>query len=206
MNTLSKTIKTYIFYATSAFGASLAIKANIGVSSFSSMNVAISNAAEIKIGTITIAINLLFLLTYAFLTHFRKIKTYFVQTATIFMFGSLINFYTYQLLDTVNVSDYIVKIAFISFGTIISGLSIGMIVRYDVITLPVEGSCLELSKLTKHSFSKLRYAIDIFSIIISIVISFGYELPLYVREGTLISMILFTGSIALIQKRSPVTI
>lgn len=199
MNTTMNIIKTYMFYCTSALGATLAIKANVGVSSFNSMNMAISNAAELKIGTITILINLLFLLVYASLTKFKNKKTYMIQMITIFMFGILINLLNYGLLKNLYAGTYFEQLAFISIGTVISGLSIGMIVHYDIVTLPVEGTCLELAKLTKHSFSKFRYFIDVFSIVMSVIISIGFGLPLFVREGTFISMLLLTASMSLMQ-------
>jgi len=201
MENVLKVVKTYLLYITSAFGASLAIKANVGVSSFNSMNVAISNAAEVKIGTITIVINLLFLLIYMKLTAMKKKKTYIIQFLTIVMFGAVINMFTYNLLAALNTTDYGVRLALISIGTIISGLSIGLIVHYDVITLPVEGCCLELSKVSTYSFSRYRYFVDLFSVVISMLISISFRLPLFVREGTIISMLLLTASMTLIQSR-----
>lgn len=200
MSSTNKLLKTFLFYITSAFGASLAIKANVGVSSFNSMNVAISNAAQVKVGTITIIINLSFLIAYMFFTRFQWKKKYLVQFVTIFLFGSFINFFTYTLMTNIIATNYWIQILFISLGTVISGLSIGMIVHYDVITLPVEGCCLEISKQSKYTFSRLRYFVDVFSIIMSIIISYGFQLPFYVREGTIISMVLLTISLTVIQK------
>lgn len=200
MQNTAKFIKTFIFYITSAFGASLAIKANVGVSSFNSMNVAISSAAQVKVGHITILINVAFLLIYMYLTGFSLKRKYLVQFATIFLFGAFINLFTYTLFTSLLANTYMMQILFISLGTIISGLSIGMIVHYDVITLPVEGCCLEFSKRSHHSFSRLRYFVDVFSILISILISYSFHLPLFVREGTLISMILLTASLTLMQR------
>ena len=51
------------FYGISALGISLTIKAAVGVSSFNSLNVSLSTITGIKVGTITTAINLLFLVT-----------------------------------------------------------------------------------------------------------------------------------------------
>ncbi len=56
----SKVVKSYLFYVLSALGISLTIKASVGVSSFNSMNLAFSNAFDIKVGTITMIINMIF--------------------------------------------------------------------------------------------------------------------------------------------------
>ncbi len=60
------------FYGISALGISLTIKAAVGVSSFNSLNVSLSTITGIKVGTITTAINLLFLVTCWFLDHSQK--------------------------------------------------------------------------------------------------------------------------------------
>lgn len=192
---IKKIAKSYIFYITSAFGISLTIKANVGVSSFNSMNVALSNALSIKVGTITIIFNLIFLIVYMYLTHFTLINKYALQAFTALMFGIFINFFTYTVLCGLSTDNYYIQILLIAIGTIIGGASVGMIVSYDAITFPIESCCLELAKICSFSFITLRYSIDIFSIATSIVTSLAFALPLYVREGTIISMILLSASI-----------
>ncbi len=194
---LSRLIKSYFFYILSALGISLTIKSNVGVSSFNSMNLAISNASGIKIGSVTILFNVIFLLGYMILTRFSHKIKYTIQAISVFMFGILINFFTYYLLNELSIDSYAQKLFFISFGTIISGLSVGMIINYNLITFPLESFCLALSKPTNISFIRLRYSVDIVSIIVSIALSVTYHLPLCVREGTLISMILLSASMNL---------
>ncbi|MGB3366566.1 MAG: hypothetical protein WBA54_03680 [Acidaminobacteraceae bacterium] len=46
MKDLKLLLYSYIFYSISAFGISLSIKANVGVSSFNSMNLAFSQVSE----------------------------------------------------------------------------------------------------------------------------------------------------------------
>lgn len=54
--------QSLIFYFISALGISMTIKATIGVSSFNSLNTALSGVLSLKIGTITSLINIGFLL------------------------------------------------------------------------------------------------------------------------------------------------
>ena len=65
MDNVMKLFKSYVFYTLSAFGIS--IIANVGVSSYNSMNLAVSNATNIRIGTISIFFNIAFLLIYMIL-------------------------------------------------------------------------------------------------------------------------------------------
>lgn len=189
---MSKIIKSYLFYMISAFGISLTIKASVGVSSFNAMNVAIADATDIKVGTITMFFNIAFLLYYMMLTHFKLPKKYVIQGISLYLFGFFINFFTYTLLGSLVIEGYFYQIATIILGTLIGGVSVGMIVRYSTITFPIESVCDVLSEKTRFSFTQLRYAVDVFSIAVSLSVSFAFSLPLYVREGTLISLLIFS--------------
>ena len=197
MKTIIKLIKSYLLYLVTAFGISLGIIANIGVSSYNSMNLAIANSAEIKVGTVTIFLNLTFLLLYMVLTRFTKWLKYLNQALAVFMFGMVVNFFTYTVLGGITDLTYFQRVLLISLGTIIGGSAVGGIIHYNVITFPLENLCLRLSDLSKFSFIRIRYAIDIIAVTLSIILTSINGLPLYVREGTIISMILLAASINL---------
>lgn len=54
--------RSFLFYLLSAFGISLTLKANIGVTSFNSLNATLTELSQVKIGTITANLNFLFLI------------------------------------------------------------------------------------------------------------------------------------------------
>jgi len=195
MDTLAKIIKSYMFYTLSALGISLGIIANIGVSSYNSMNLALAHASSIKIGTVTILFNITFLLIYMILTKFTYKYKYLIQGFSVFIFGSLINYFTYSVLGGITNLSYIQRVLIFSGGTIISGLSIGMLIHYNIITFPLENLCMKISEVSKISFVKLRYSVDIISVSVSVGVSLINGLPIYVREGTLISMSLLSLTI-----------
>ena len=58
---IKKYLLSIVFYMLAALGISLTIKAAIGVSSFNSINVALSAVSGIKVGTVTTVLNLMFL-------------------------------------------------------------------------------------------------------------------------------------------------
>ena len=72
-----------------------------------------------------------------------------------------------------------------------------MIIHYNVITFPMENLCIKISEMSKISFVKLRYSVDIISVGVSVGVSLMNGLPIYVREGTVISMILLSSTINL---------
>lgn len=187
-----KLFKSYIFYLLSAFGISMGIIANVGVSSYNSMNLAISTAVSIRIGTISIIFNILFLLVYIILTHFKHKSKYLIQAISVILFGALINIFTYDVLGGITHLIYYQRILFLAIGTMVSGLSIGGIIHYNIITFPIESVCVRLSELTHFSFIRLRYMVDLISVTVSITLSLMNDLPLFVREGTIISMLLLS--------------
>ena len=192
MKTLNKLVKSYLLYLVSAFGISLGVIANVGVSSYNSMNLAIATASGIKIGTATIIFNSIFLILYMCLTKFYEKPKYVIQAIAVFMFGGLINFFTYKVLGGINDLSYPQSLLLIALGTMIGGSAIGGIIYYNVITFPLESLCVKLSEMSELTFVKIRYMVDVICIVISMSMSLIYVLPFYVREGTLISMVILS--------------
>lgn len=208
MENMMKLIKSYILYTISAFGISLGIISSIGVSSFNSLNLAMSAVMTIKIGTMTIFLNGFFLVIYMMLTRFKHPFKYLIQAFSVIMFGVLINIFTYNVLSGITNFIYYQRVLIFIAGTIIGGFSIGGIIHYNMITFPLESVCVALSERTSWSFTRLRYMVDILSVTVSISLSLIYGLSLYVREGTIISMILLSFTMGISKeffKRSKVT-
>lgn len=188
-------IISYIFYIIAGFSISLSIKANVGISSFNAMNMALSSLLQVKVGYILAAINLIFLLIYMIMSKFKEKRKYFLQLLSALLFGSVINFFNYNILGSLVVSSYLLRIILILISIICGGLSIGVIVSYGVITFPIESVCMALANRSSLSFAHYRYGIDIISISISLIISLNFDILFYIREGTIISLILFSGMI-----------
>ena len=203
-NTIKNALLSLFFYSVSAFGISLSIKASIGVSAFNAMNLSVSEAIHVKVGTVTSIMNLAFLLGYIILSRFRYPWKYVLQAVSTLLFGTLINFFTYTLLHSLELSSYGLRVAVIAIGTVIGGLAVGMIIRYNVLTFPIESFCLEVEARSKISFAALRYGADGFFLLTSVLISWTQGLPLFIREGTVINMLLLTASMNFIKRKLPV--
>ncbi|WP_432666742.1 hypothetical protein R9X47_10310 [Wukongibacter baidiensis] len=197
MNKTYKYIYTLLCYCITGFGISLTIRANIGVSCFNSLNLAISNASGIKIGTITIILNLIFLLGYMLLTSFSTPIKYSLQIISTILLGFFINASIYYVTPYLHLDSYLSKLLTFIIGTTIAGLSTGMIINLNIITFPLESLCHALSGMLKYSFLKLRYSFDIIFIVLSITLSYFFKIQFFVREGTIISLILLSASINL---------
>jgi len=200
MKSAKKIALSYLFYCLSAFGVSLGIIAGVGVSSFNAMILALSTVSHVKIGTITIIINILLLMTFILVTHFKYPYKYLIQGVSVLFFGTLINFYVYNVLSGLTDLVYFERLLLIISGTIIGGSSTGIIIHYNVLTFPLENLCIYISKKASLSFTTIRYLADVFFILFSLTLSFTQHLPYFVREGTIISMLLLSVSMGTSQK------
>lgn len=185
-----------LFYIFSAFGISLTIKANIGVSSFNSLNVALSDITSVKVGTITIIINLCFLLLCIILNPANNFKNYLLIFISLIFFGIVINIILYTLLSHIILKNYLIRVAIFIIGTVFAGIGTGKILKLGIFKFPIEYFCMQLSEKTNKTFKFYRYSIDIICVVISIFLSLNFKLPIFVREGTIISLFLLSGIIS----------
>jgi uncharacterized membrane protein YczE len=193
---MKKIFYSLFFYLISAFGISLTIVANVGVSSFNSFNVAVSSLTSIKVGTVTTIVNLFFLVACIFLDKNRKIKNYLFILISLLMFGNVVNFFVYSLLGSLTLSSYLSRILLFILGTIIAGIGTGKVLYFEILKFPIENFCLILSQKTSISFQSYRYSIDVACVCFSLLFSVFFSLPIFVREGTAISLILLSSTIS----------
>ena len=192
-----KIVLSFLFYLISALGISLTIQAGIGVSSFNAFNVTFATLTHLKVGTVTTAINLAFLGTCWLLDQQRKIQDYLIILVA--LIG--INFFLYQLFGSLVFQNYLVKIVLFILGTIIAGIGTGQVVALGVLQFPIEKFCTLISERTRYSFQFYRYLVDIFCVNLALGLSISYHLPIFVREGTVISLFLLSWVISWSRKR-----
>ncbi|WP_205700150.1 YitT family protein [Erysipelothrix sp. HDW6C] len=186
---MRKLIVALVFYMMSGFGISLTILANIGVSSFNSLNLSLANLTNIKIGTMTMMVNGLFLIGYIILTKGRYLRKYLMQSGSVLMLGQVINFFTYIVFRNIQITHYALALLVFLSGTIIAGFGTGMVLNLGYLSFPIESLCNVLAERYNIPFTRLRYGVDVFSVSCSLLISFVTHSPVYVREGTLISLV-----------------
>lgn len=192
---MKKLMGSLIYYFISAVGISLTIKAGIGVSSFNSLNVALSNLITIQVGTITTSINLLFLFGSLIIDENKKLNKYLLMFVATMSFGTVINFVYYSLLKNIFLSTYSLKISIFLLGVVIAGFGTGQVLRIKLLTFPIESFCQLLANKTKLTFSNYRYGVDIICVVLSLLISVLFTLPTVVGEGTILSLFLLSGVI-----------
>ena len=176
----------------SGLGTSMSIEGAIGIGSFNALNYSLSSLFGIKIGTMTIILNLVFLFLYITLTNGKFIIKYILQLIAISSIGIVINFFTYNIFDKIEVNNYFISIIYLICGVVIGGISAAFILALDTMSFPVEAFCLEISNIKNIKFSKVRVFIDIISVSVSLMITLIFSCPLAIREGTILSLMLFS--------------
>lgn len=192
---MNRLLYSLLFYCLTGVGGSLAINSYIGVSSFDSMNMSLANILSMKIGTITILSNFLFIFLDIIITKFSNPIKYLLQVISVLCLGFVINIVTYYVFSKIKLDSYELKLIVFIIGTLIAAISIGAVISFETLSFPVENFCITLSEKTEISFTKLRYSIDIISFITSIILSYLFELPFFIREGTLIGMLIFSPTV-----------
>lgn len=190
-------IYSFIYYLISAFGISLTLKANIGVSSFNALNATFSEFSQIKIGTITASVNFLFLIGCILLDPQRRLRNYFTMSIALLFFGSTINLFVYFIFPLFTLHSYLLNALLFILGTVIAGFGTGKVLKYQLLKFPIETCCLFLAERTTHSFKFYRYSIDVFCILLAVLLTVSFHLTLMVREGTVISLLLLSPVINL---------
>jgi uncharacterized membrane protein YczE len=196
MRKATRLLVSFMFYCIAGMGISMSIQASIGVSSFNSVNLALSSGFHITVGAATTALNGFFLVVYILLDRFRNPGRYVLQAAATLFNGRVINFFVYGIFADITPDAYPLRIALFILGNCISGSATGVILHLKILSFPVESACAELSRRTGRAFKLYRYALDGLFVLSSVCLSFVFRLPLFVREGTVISMFLLTGVIA----------
>ena len=173
-------------------GTSMSIEGAIGISSFNALNYSLSNLFQMKIGIMTIILNLLFLFLYIVLTKGKFIVKYVFQLIAVSSIGIVINFFTYNIFDKMEVGNYFISVMYLVCGVFIGGISVAFILALDTMSFPVEAFCLEIANMKNIKFSKVRRLIDIISVSVSLLITLLFSYPLVIREGTVVSLLLFS--------------
>lgn len=192
---MKKLSQSLFYYFISAVGISLTIKANVGVSSFNSLNVSIANLSTLQIGTVTTLLNISFLIGCVLLDKERSFPKYLLMLLAVMSFGEVINLVYYHLFSQFTIDSYLLNLILFLLGVVIAGFGTGQVLRLSLLKFPIESFCQLLAEKTSHSFSTYRYSVDIVCVSLSLILSFAFSLPVVVREGTIISLFLLSGVI-----------
>lgn len=172
-------------------GASLTMKASLGIGAYDAAAMSISKTLIIKVGTVAMCINIFCVLLQIIVLkkEFKPIQ--FLQIGIAVLLGTVVNFFLYNIWSQITVSAYAVKFMLFLSGIIICAFAVSIIMAINVVSMPLEGFCMALSDKINVNFGKVRQYADIVSIGVVLIFTFLFSTQLTLREGTIVGMIIF---------------
>lgn len=180
-----------VFVVVIGFGASLTMKAAIGIGAYDAVSLSLSKVLHIKVGNIGMCINIIcIVLQMALLKKEFKLLQLLQIGATILV-GIAINFFFYNVFGEMVVSNYILKLILLVAGYTVSAIAVAVVMTINIVSMPLEGFCLVLANKFKLNFGRVRQVADIIFIIVVISVTLIFKTELTLREGTIIGMIIY---------------
>lgn len=179
---------TVIGILIAAMGISFTIKADVGTGSVNALSLVTSWKTGIHVGTVLMCVNMLFILIQLIGQKFH-IK-FVLQAMLSVMLGVVVNFFVYTIFGQITVNQYPLRLLLYLSGTTISCFGIGILVRLNLVVFPPEAASLYLAQKFNTTFKAVRQKIDFVCILLALLASFVFTLPLTVREGTVMNFFL----------------
>lgn len=177
-----------------AFGVSMMVKPEVGLGPWDALTATISELTGLMFGTASIISNIVMILLQLLILRRRFKLSYWTQVPIIFGFGYIINFFLYQVLKF-NLTKYWLRMLLFALGNIVVAFAISVLVTIDIVAMPLEMFSSAVSKVFKFKFSNVRLGIDIASVIICLLSTLLLSTSLQIREGMIVSILVFNISI-----------
>lgn len=173
-----------------AVGIALSAKASLGISPVSCLPYVLSNLLPMTVGQLTICLHAVLILLQILLLRKSYRPIQLAQLALAIVFGYFIDFANF-LFSGLQISAYPVQVVACLASCILIGFGVFLEVRAGLVTLAAEGLAKALEAVTGREFGKMKIAVDVTLVSISIVISLiAFRSLNGVREGTVAAAIL----------------
>lgn len=174
-----------------AMGASLGIKAAIGVGAWDALSLSVSRVINIKVGTFSMFLNISCVLIQLALLKKEFKLTHVSQIFVSVLLGVVVNFMIYNVYSQFTIDSYYINMALLILSVLICSVAVSLIMSINLICFPLESCCMVIAERINRKFGSIRQFVDILAIVISLGLSFAFKDPITVREGTVIAMIIF---------------
>lgn len=188
-------VKQMLYFAVGLLGigffAALQMKLTIGIGPWDGMGRSISYVTNLRVGDVStilsascVFLNLLLLRKDFNLTH--------VLTLVVgILLGQIINFFFYTVFSNLVIQSYLLKLIIFVVSVVIMAVAVSIVQTSKFISLPLESFCQEFADRNGKTFAFMRQAADVFSVVTILLITLFFKVPLTLREGTIISMLIF---------------
>ena len=201
MNLFKRILLTTLSVILIAFGASLSIKAAVGLGAWDALSKSLSTLINIKVGTFAMILNGSCVVSQMILMGKKFNLSRVLQFGIAILIGLFVNFFYYDLFGSLVFTSYWVRLIVFILATAIISFGVSIVMVIDVVTLPLEALCMVINDKTGWKFTKIRQAFDIISIGLSLAISFIFAQAFDVREGTILGMLIFSPLLGVFMPR-----
>lgn len=184
-----------------SLSASMTIKAAIGLSPWDAIAQSLSHISMIKVGTIGMMLNISCVFGQLVLLRKEFPIRQLLQIPASVLIGVLVNFFYYTIFDTLVLPNYLMSTLLFFLGTFLAAFAVSMVMVVNVVTFPLEAFCMAVALKVGTRFSVIRQSVDILAVILTLSLTFTVDIPLTVREGTIIGMLIFAPLLGIIIKR-----
>ncbi|WP_273102065.1 YczE/YyaS/YitT family protein [Bulleidia extructa] len=175
-----------------SIGGAGIMRVGLGNSAYDAFSVSISLLSHIEVGTVATIINLFCVLTQMVLLRKKYKPLYLLQIFVSIVIGVVVNLFYYHIFDQIMPESYVLKMVWFVFLVLVDILGVSLVVASGMIGLAMESTCMVVAKKFCLRFSSIRFVVDVFFFIAVFMIWHWYHIPLPLREGTVILMLLFS--------------
>ena len=197
---IQKIVITMFGITISYFGAALAAFVNIGQGPVSAFYLSMSNLTGVMMGTVSIAFQVVFLIGQIIIEK-RNFKSRQCLQLLISTYGGLIlNFFLYQVFIHVTVDTYFLRLLLGTFSYFINAVGVILVLEAGFVRVPFEGFLQLLAQKNHQSLGKYKQISDFVFIFIALLINIIFHQDVTIREGTIISALIFGPLLNIMRK------
>ncbi|MDD3028448.1 MAG: hypothetical protein PHI41_10445 [Erysipelotrichaceae bacterium] len=200
-NTIQKLAVVIPAMIITAMGASLGIKAAVGVGAWDALSISVCQVIGLKVGTFSMIMNITCVAIQLVILKKDFKIVHASQVLVSVMLGGVVNFMIYNVFARFTITSYAINLGLLLLSVIICSIAISVIMTVNLVTFPLESCCMVIANKLNKNFGTLRQMVDVAAIVISLGLSLAFADPIQVREGTVIAMILFGPLLNLIMPR-----
>ena len=173
-----------------AFGITLAVNSNLGVSPVTSLPYVISQVLRVSLGTCTTIVYTLYILVQMVLNGRKFQPALLLQLVFSTVFGYCVDGAKILLGDFIP-STYFGQLAMLAGSIILIGFSLVLYIDVQIAPMPPEGLVACLAEKLGKPFPKVKILFDCGSVLVGLVLCFLFLGKLTgIREGTVVTALL----------------
>ena len=156
MNLFKRSLFVLIGVILVSFGASLTLKAAVGVGAWDAVSQSVSLLTGIKVGTFAMFLNGSCVVGQLLVLHKNFNISRVLQIGVAILLGVFVNFFYYDLFGSLVLDTYWIRLVTFIIAIIILSFAVAAVMVIDVVTFPLEALCMVVANKTGWNFSKLR--------------------------------------------------